>query len=296
MQQDPSLQAIHWEQRGINARDAGRHAEAEEHFARAVQQAPNRPISWLGLALSQIDQQRASEAIASLYRARDLSPQSGVVNHLLNSLSGKTSKRAPEGYVVWLFNTYAANFDNHLARLAYQGPEMLRQLAVRADWCEDKSRAILDIGCGTGLSGQPFLPYASRLDGIDLSPGMLNQARRRGIYDDLHHGEAHAVLGAMPSGIYDTALAADTLIYIGDVAELFRLVADRLKRGGSFLFTVETGEHGFALTPSGRYSQADAYLRNCAAGLFDCTDSIAGTIRVEAGQFTPARAYRLIRT
>ncbi|MCW0232001.1 MAG: methyltransferase domain-containing protein [Ferrovibrio sp.] len=290
------MQATLWEQRGIHARDAGRHAEAEGHFARAVQQAPDRPISWLGLALSQIDQQRVSEAIASLYRARDLSPQSGVVNHLLDSLNGRTSKRAPENYVVWLFNTYAADFDNHLARLAYQGPDMLRQLAVRAGWHEDRSRAILDLGCGTGLSGLPFVPHASRLDGIDLSPGMLNQARRRGIYDDLHHGEAHAVLGTIPKAAYDVVIAADTLIYIGDVTELFRLVAASLKPGGSFLFTVETGEHGFTLAKSGRYNQADAYLRDCARGLFDCTDSIDGTIRVEAGQFTPARAYRLTRT
>lgn len=295
MQHDPDLQAVHLEQRGIDARDAGRHAEAESYFARAVLKAPARPISWLGLALSQIDQQRVSAAIASLYRARDLSPQSGVVNHLLDSLSGTTSARAPESYVIWLFNTYAANFDNHLARLAYQGPDMLRRLALRADWCEDKSRAILDIGCGTGLSGLPFAPYASRLDGIDLAIGMLNQARRRAIYDDLHHGEAHAVLSAMPENSYDTVLAADTLIYIGDVAELFRLVATRLKPGGSFLFTVETGETGFKLTQSGRYNQSDAYLRDCAAGLFAFSDHIEGTIRIEAGKFTPARAYRLTR-
>lgn len=295
MQHDLTLQAVHWEQRGIDARDAGRHAEAESHFARAVLKAPDRALSWLGLALSQIDQKRVSAALASLYRARDLSPQSGVVAHLLNSLSGKTSPRAPESYVAWLFNTYAAHFDTHLARLAYQGPDMLRQLALRADWPEDTSRRFLDLGCGTGLSGLPFTSYAAQLDGIDLSAGMLNQARRRGIYTDLHHGEIHAVLGTLPAATYDVVLAADTLIYIGDVAELFSLVARSLKPGGSFLFTVESGERGFTLTSSGRYSQADEYLRTCARGLFDCVDRLEATIRIEAGQFTPARAYHLTR-
>jgi predicted TPR repeat methyltransferase len=295
MRHDLSLQAIQWEQRGIDARDAGHHAEAEGYFVRAVLEAPDRPIAWLGLALSQIDLQRTSAAIASLYRARDLSPHSGVVNHLLNSLCGTTSARAPDGYVSWLFNTYAPSFDNHLARLGYQGPEMLRQLAVRAGWTADASRTILDLGCGTGLSGQPFTPYAACLDGIDLSAGMLDQARRRGIYSNLHHGEIHAVLGTLPAAAYDAVLAADTLIYIGDVAQLFRLVAERLKPGGSFLFTVEAGKSGYTLTSSGRYKQADDYLCACADGLFDCSDRIKGTIRVEAGQFTPARAYRLTR-
>jgi predicted TPR repeat methyltransferase len=295
MQHTLTLEAANWEQRGISARDAGKHVEAEAHFARSVAEAPDRAISWLGLALSQIDQERISEAIASLYRARDLSPKSGVIGHLLDSLKGHNPARAPESYVNWLFNTYAAGFDNHLARLGYRGPEMLRQLIQQAGWQADSNRAVLDIGCGTGLSGEPFTAFASRLDGIDLSVGMLNQARRRGIYTDLHHGEAHGILAAMPAALYDTVVAADTLIYIGDLAQIFQLVAERLKSGGDFIFTVETGETGFKLTQSGRYSQSDAYLRECAAGLFAFSDRIEGTIRIESGRFTPARAYRLTR-
>jgi predicted TPR repeat methyltransferase len=295
MKHDRSLDAMSSEQRGILARDAGRHAEAEDHFARSVREAPDRPLSWLGLALSQIDLNRPDAAVASLRRAQELSPQSAVVAHLIDSLCGNATDRAPDGYVNWLFNTYAPGFETHLARLGYQGPEMLRHLVQRAGWAADASRRILDLGCGTGLSGQPFVPYASRLDGIDLSAGMLEQAQRRGIYTALHHGEIHAVLGSLSAEHHDTVIAADTLIYIGDVSALFRLVAGRLKRGGTFLFTVETCDQGFALAPTGRYQQSDDYLSTCAEGLFAIDDRIEGAIRVEAGRFMPGRAYRLTR-
>lgn len=295
MKHERSFDATRFEQRGIHARDAGQHAEAEMHFAQAVAHDPARPLSWLGLALSQIDLKRPDAALHSLRRARELSPQSGVVAHLIDSLSGHASTRAPDTYVSWLFNTYAEGFDSHLSRLGYQGPAMLHRLAIRAGWAANGSHSILDLGCGTGLSGLPFLSYAAQLDGIDLSTGMLEQARRRGIYTDLHHGEVHAVLRGLPAGSRDIVIAADTLIYIGDVAELFRLVADHLKSGGSFLFTVETGEQGFTLAPTGRYQQSDDYLQACADGMFDFADRIEGTIRIESGRLMPARAYRFTR-
>jgi predicted TPR repeat methyltransferase len=295
MKHERSFDATRYEQRGIHARDAGQHAEAETHFAQAVAHDPGRPLSWLGLALSQIDLKRPDAALQSLRRARELSPQSGVVAHLIDSLSGHTSTRAPDTYVSWLFNTYAEGFDTHLTRLGYQGPAMLHRLAIRAGWTADGSHSILDLGCGTGLGGLPFLSYAAQLDGIDISTGMLDQARRRGIYTDLHHGEAHTVLRGLPSGSRDIVIAADMMIYIGDVAELFRLVAAHLKPGGSFLFTVETGEQDFTLAPTGRYQHSDDYLQVCADGLFDFADRIEGTIRIEAGRIVPARAYRFTR-
>lgn len=295
MEHDSSLDALVWEKRGTLARDAGRAAEAEACFEKALLRG-DRPLSLLGLALSQIDQNRPADAVENLRKARDLAPQSGVVSHLLSSLTGETTRQAPEAFVTWLFNSYANRFDNHLASLGYQGPEMLRQLAERAGWTADASRTVLDLGCGTGLSGLPFRPYAASLHGVDLAEGMLVQAQRRGIYDRLDMGEVHLALQQYAPAQYDAVLAADVLIYIGDIAKMFRMVATVLKPGGSFLFTVETAESGFMLTQSGRYSHSDAYLRrNLSAGMH-CADCIDGMIRVEAGKFTPARAYRFVKT
>jgi len=296
MQAESSVDASEWEKRGIAADAAGQHAEAEQHFSRAVALDDSRSISWVGLAFSLINQKRTDDAVTSLRRAHAARPTCGIVGHLLNAMTGSNSQRAPNDYVAFLFNGYADNFDGHLANLQYQGPQMLATLALRGGWAADGSRRIIDLGCGTGLSGMPFRAYAARLEGADLAAAMLQQAINRGIYDHLWHGEVHAVLRQLPPASFDAAVAADTLIYIGDLAELFRLVHAVLKPGGDFLFTVELTNGGFTLVKSGRYQHGHDYLLRCAEGLFTLADSLDAPIRVEAGQALPGRAYRFVKS
>ncbi|WP_374298897.1 methyltransferase domain-containing protein [Ferrovibrio sp.] len=296
MQHDATLDAISWQQRGIRALENGRHAEAEGYFSKAVTLADSA-LSWLGLAMSQIDLKRNDAAVKSLQRAQKLSPQSGVINHLLASLEGRNPERAPAVFVNWLFNNRAASFDTHLSRLAYRGPEMLQQLAINAGWAADASRRIVDLGCGTGLSGVPFRPYASRLDGVDMVPGMLQQAQRRGIYDALQQSELHAALETMGSDAYDVAIAADTLIYVGKLDGLFVELDRVLASNGSILFTTELGAtgSGYTLLPTGRYSHAEDYLLACAGDRFRLEDRVDGCIRVEDGRMTAGCAYRFTK-
>ncbi|MFN4311243.1 MAG: methyltransferase domain-containing protein [Ferrovibrio sp.] len=292
MQSNPSTEAEEWERRGIEADSRSQHAEAEACFAKALTYDDSRQFSWVGLAFSQINQRRVDDAVASLQRAHIARPTCGIISHLLKAMTGETTSRAPNDYITFLFNGYAANFDQHLTSLQYQGPQMLAELIKRAGWAADGTRHIIDIGCGTGLSGMPLRAYAGRLEGADLSASMLEQALKRGIYNHLWHGEAHAVLRRLPAGSYDAVVAADTLVYIGDVAEFFRLAHAALRPGGDLLFTVEACDEGFALVKSGRYQHSDAYLKACADGLFSCADRVDGAIRTEAQQAIPGHAYR----
>jgi predicted TPR repeat methyltransferase len=45
---------------------------------------------------------------------------------------------------------------------------------------------VIDFGCGTGLSGQPFLDRGHIIDGIEFAPGMIKAARKRG-YDRVYN-------------------------------------------------------------------------------------------------------------
>ena len=49
-------------------------------------------------------------------------------------------------------------------------------------------REVLEVGCGTGLLLERIAGFASRAVGIDLSPGMLEHARSRGL--DVAEGSA----------------------------------------------------------------------------------------------------------
>ena len=60
-----------------------------------------------------------------------------------------------------------------------RAPQILRELADLIVSPIASELAILDLGCGTGLAGVAFSDMAARLDGIDLSPAMIEKARAR---------------------------------------------------------------------------------------------------------------------
>jgi predicted TPR repeat methyltransferase len=127
-----------------------------------------------------------------------------------------------------------------------------------------ENMSILDLGCGTGLAGAVFKPLAARLDGVDLSPAMIEKARARQIYDSLTVADLETALGT-PGIEYDLILAADTLVYLGDLKPVFDAAPARLAADGYVLFTVEKADGaGFELGPKRRWRHSEAYLRRLA--------------------------------
>lgn len=283
------------EQRGMVAHASGNFKSAQELF-RAALALSQRPLCWLGLGLCQLAENDIDGAVFSFTQASILAPQSGVVRHLLDAASGRRPARAPEAYVRWVFDKDAERFDEHITILGYQGPAMLSELARRASPVPTGLR-ILDLGCGTGLSGLPFRPHAAQLDGLDVSTRMLERAQLRGIYDRLYLAEAHAFL-ADPPCRYDAMIACDMAIYTGDLAPLFGRVRDALAPGGSLFLTLELSTDGtdVRLMPSGRFRHSEHHLAAVAEGAgFHLADRLVGRLRVEAGHMIAGMAVRLTR-
>jgi predicted TPR repeat methyltransferase len=164
-----------------------------------------------------------------------------------------------------LFDTYATSFDQHLVEtLHYQVPELLYE-AVLATCPHATALDVIDLGCGTGLVGQRFRGLAGRLTGVDVSPGMIHQSQRRQVYDYLVLDDVvHYLQGRQEP--CDLVLAADVFIYIGDLAELFRAVAQRLRKDGWFAFSLEvTTQADYLLQANRRYAQSPAYIERLAA-------------------------------
>jgi predicted TPR repeat methyltransferase len=194
-------------------------------------------------------------------------------------------ERMADAHVAALFDVYAPSFDDSLRGfLAYRAPERLVE-AVQAVLGGRRELDVLDLGCGTGLAGPLLRPLARRLEGIDLSTGMLDKAREREVYDALRAGEITAEL-ASSTARHDLIIAVDVLVYFGALELLFARVAPRLAPGGLFAFTVEKGtDPGYRLQPSARYVHHLDYLRGCAraAGLRPVLEQEA-TLRRQAGQ------------
>jgi predicted TPR repeat methyltransferase len=141
-----------------------------------------------------------------------------------------------------------------------------------------------------------FRTKAKHLDGVDLSPAMIEKAQARGIYDNLQVGDLQTALSA-PGPHYDLILAADTLVYLGDLTTVFHAAYARLAPEGYFLFTVEKAQGGgFELGPKRRWRHSEAYLRRLAAqaGL-GVVGLVAATPRHEAKRPVEGFAVALAR-
>ncbi|HEX4293761.1 MAG TPA: methyltransferase domain-containing protein [Rhizomicrobium sp.] len=203
--------------------------------------------------------------------------------------------RSDAGYVRHLFDQFAADYDARMiSQLGYAAPQILRELADLV-MAGREGLDVLDLGCGTGLTGVAFKDLARRLDGIDLSPVMIEKARARGIYDRLAVADIETAEGAAR---YDLLLAADTLVYLGDLTRIFTAAAESLRAGGFFLFTVESKtDEGFELGPKRRWRHSEPYLRHEAAhAAFAVAGLVACAPRAEAGQQVEGFAVALSRS
>lgn len=224
-------------------------------------------------------------AIAVGAKRLELWPEDPAMAYLLAAVKGEGGPdRSPPEYVARHFDEFAERFDAKLVgTLGYDVPRKLvslLQTALEAGRLHDAA----DVGCGTGLCGPLLRPFARELTGVDLSPKMLAQAARSGLYHHLVCEEMTAFLHRCP-GRFDLLMAADVLIYVGDLAAFLAAAAGALRPGGLLAFSTEsaTGQ-GYLLGPSGRFAHAGAYIRSAAAAAFTEHACVETVIRLEAAQ------------
>ncbi len=213
---------------------------------------------------------RRGEARASYERYQALRPEDAEIAHVLSALRDEAPpSRASDACVTQLYARFASFYDQSMRDdLGYEAPELLARAISRALGGSERLRDVLDLGCGTGLSGQLLRGMAGRLVGIDLSPEMLEQARARGVHDRLEVAEITGWLenGVGGEGPFDLIVACDSLIYFGDLRSVLVPASRRLAARGVLAFTVERGEEPpFRLTDSGRYAHHRDHLMQAAA-------------------------------
>lgn len=240
---------------------------------------------------------RASEhhaALRAYAAALDIDPEDaqGARLALVRIGAGDAVSAITPGYVRALFDAYAPRFDRHLVEgLSYRGHALVADaLEAMAERGASLGR-VIDLGCGTGLVGAALAGRPEHLTGIDLSPGMLAEAGRRGLYHRLVEGELVAALAAEPPASADAVTAADVMIYVGDFPGMVAGSARVLRAGGRFAFTVQSHPgDGLILGPDARYAHGDALVREtlAAAGL-DLERAEPAGVRRENGAEVPGR-------
>jgi len=229
------------------------------------------------------------EAIAVYERWLADEPGNPLAQFHLDACTGAhVPDRAPDEYVRRVFDSFARSFDAKLASLSYRAPEFVAGMLARLAGAPAKALDIVDAGCGTGLCGPLVAPHARRLDGVDLSEGMLAKARARGVYDELVAAELVAFLDARPAR-YDAVVSADTLCYFGALEAFAAAARAALRGAGLLVFTVEAlspgeGAPPFRLHEHGRYSHRLGYVEATLLGAgFELLGVESVVLRMEAG-------------
>lgn len=212
----------------------------------------------------------------------------------LDGLRGGVPAAMAQAEVIALFDDMAPRFDALLVdALEYRVPERLRA-AIAAAAPDRRFDAALDLGCGTGLTGVQLRPLVDVLDGVDLAPRMIEAARGKGVYDQLHQGELVEHLAETPVR-HDLVVATDVLIYLGDLEPLFAGVRAVLAGGGLFACSIERHDGvDVRLAPTGRYQHSRGYIERLAADHdLDVLAFEASEVRLEAGRFVPGWLFVL---
>lgn len=133
-----------------------------------------------------------------------------------------------------LYAEWAASYDSEIAANGYATPR--RSAEALARHVADRTAPVIDIGCGTGLSGLALRAAGfATIDGSDLTPEMLERAAARGLYRRLWIADANA-LAPFPPGAYAHAAAIGVFGPGHAGPELVDAVMAALPPGGRFAF------------------------------------------------------------
>jgi predicted TPR repeat methyltransferase len=235
-----------------------------------------------------------SDSIAELEKRLARSPDAQKLHVLLSVKSSiAPPSQLPAGSIAGLFDRYADNFDQHLVeKLDYHVPEMIVEAIAGADRPEFLD--ILDLGCGTGLCGPLLRPMARTLVGVDASPEMIKKARARLAYDRLEVRDIVEALQQSPNS-YDLLVAADVLVYLGDLAPFFQAAATALRSDGLLAFSVESdpGDRYRMQTDTRRFSHSEPYLRHLAQ-IFGFATEVLRPITVRLESRRPVTGFLIL--
>jgi len=283
---------------GIALKATGKPGIAADNFRKALEIKPDYADAHNNLGDALMATGQLDDAAECYRQAIRFDPAKyECTQHLIAACTGITTDAPPGKYIEKVFDEYANSFDNHLVqKLGYKMPKELLDLLGKSVELPDGKWDVLDLGCGTGLSGLEISSHAKQLVGVDLSTKMLEKAQARNIYHRLEHSDLLPMMRNETASSYDIIFAADVLIYLGRLDDIVSESSRLLRAGGFFMFSVEAMEtqdgnstnddkaQDFRLTHSGRYEHSANYLKRLAVAHGLISISMASIpVRLEQG-------------
>ena len=168
---------------GICEMALGHPEEARAYFERVLKENPEHIAALTNIAAIYHRLEARTKAYAYLEKAIAIAPEDANIQHMLDAFGGgKIEAPTRPRYALHLFNNYASFYEGHMQNtLHYAIPSYLQE---RIDTLPQFEH-VLDLGCGTGLIGMVIAPLAKHMTGVDIAPKMLEEARKKNIYQEL---------------------------------------------------------------------------------------------------------------
>jgi SAM-dependent methyltransferase len=131
------------------------------------------------------------------------------------------------------YDELASQYDAELA--TDSSPRRAADVLRRYSAYDDR---ILDVGCGTGKVGEILSDVGySTLEGLDISPGMLDEARKKHCYVSLHEQDLSKPL-AFPDGTFDAVVSVGVFVRSHAPSSCFDELLRITRPGGYIVFTL----------------------------------------------------------
>ncbi|MEO0912607.1 MAG: class I SAM-dependent methyltransferase [Pseudomonadota bacterium] len=140
------------------------------------------------------------------------------------------------------YDDWSASYDSEVRENGYATPA--RAAKALAGFVDDKGAPLLDVGCGTGISGAALHKAGfTALDGTDFSAEMLAQARAKDLYRNLYQTDLNDPFPFEP-GQYANIAAIGVLNPGHAPAETLDSILALLPTGGRLVFSLN--DHALA--------------------------------------------------
>jgi ubiquinone/menaquinone biosynthesis C-methylase UbiE len=131
------------------------------------------------------------------------------------------------------YNDWAVSYDEDMGD--HGGP---REAVETLGRLVSRDARILDAGCGTGLAGLLLAEAGfGNIEGLDLSPGMLDEAAKKGCYAALHEQRLGETLQFGP-GSFDAVLVVGVFVRAHAPSRSLNELVRITRPGGFVVFTL----------------------------------------------------------
>lgn len=140
--------------------------------------------------------------------------------------------RTSEGTSRQYYDEFAKRYDDRRGGRVQGGyHDLLDDLEVGFVRPFAAGRDLLEVGCGTGLLLERFASFAKSAKGVDLSPGMLEHARARGL--DVTEGSATAL--PFDDASFDVSCSFKVLAHVPEIQKALSEMARVVRPGGTVI-------------------------------------------------------------